>query len=115
LELLDLDAGGVTQCGGAVAEFGMFKGDTTMFLSRIIERLGADWPVIGFDTFDGFPPRRSPLDMYDHPDCVFTDLPGGDRHAAHRGWRRDRVRPRHRRRPIPLHPRRTSGGTASYE
>ena len=37
----------------------------------MIERLGASWPVIGFDTFGGFP-RRSPLDMYDHPDCVFT-------------------------------------------
>lgn len=60
---------------GVVAEFGMYKGGTTMFLSRIIERLGQDWRVIGFDTFNGFPPRRSPLDMYDHPDCVFTDLP----------------------------------------
>lgn len=59
---------------GIVAEFGMFKGGTTMFLSRVIERLGVDWPVIGFDTFNGFPPRRSPLDMYDHQDCVFTDL-----------------------------------------
>ncbi|GIE90728.1 TylF/MycF/NovP-related O-methyltransferase [Actinoplanes regularis] len=59
---------------GVVAEFGMFKGGTTMFLSRTIEQLGTDWPVIGFDTFNGFPPRRSPLDMYDHPDCVFTDL-----------------------------------------
>jgi len=58
---------------GVVAEFGMFKGGTTMFLARVIERLGAGWPVIGFDTFGGFPPRRSPLDMYDHPDCVFTD------------------------------------------
>lgn len=29
---------------GVVAEFGMFKGGTTMFLSRIIERLGAKWP-----------------------------------------------------------------------
>lgn len=62
------------QLTGVVAEFGMFKGGTTMFLSRLIERLGMDWPVIGFDTFDGFPPRRSPLDMYDHPECVFTDL-----------------------------------------
>src|SRR6266487_4388645 len=43
---------------GVVAEFGMFKGGTTMFLSRVIERLGVDWPVVGFDTFDGFPPRR---------------------------------------------------------
>ncbi|HVB43890.1 MAG TPA: class I SAM-dependent methyltransferase [Streptosporangiaceae bacterium] len=59
---------------GVVAEFGMFKGGTTMFLARVIERLGAGWPVIGFDSFGGFPPRRSPLDMYDHPDCVFTDL-----------------------------------------
>jgi len=69
---------------GVVAEFGMFKGGTTMFLSRIIERLGADWPVIGFDTFDGFPPRRSPLDMYDHPDCVFTDLPAVRRYLSGR-------------------------------
>lgn len=59
---------------GVVAEFGIFKGGTTMFLARVIERLGVDWPVIGFDSFTGFPPRRSPLDMYDHPDCVFTDL-----------------------------------------
>lgn len=59
---------------GVVAEFGVFKGGTTMLLSRLIERLGMDWPVIGFDTFSGFPPRRNLLDMYDHPDCVFTDL-----------------------------------------
>lgn len=59
---------------GVVAEFGMFKGGTTMFLSWVIERIGATWPVIGFDTLGGFPPRRSPLDMYDHHDCVFTDL-----------------------------------------
>jgi O-methyltransferase len=69
---------------GVVAESGMFKGGTTMFLSRLIERLGADWPVVGFDTFDGFPPRRSPLDMYDHPDCVFTDLAAVRRYLADR-------------------------------
>lgn len=59
---------------GIVVEFGMFKGGTTMFISRVIERLGMNWSVYGFDTFDGFPPRRSPLDMYAHPDCVFTDV-----------------------------------------
>ncbi|WP_179467398.1 TylF/MycF/NovP-related O-methyltransferase [Mycolicibacterium vinylchloridicum] len=59
---------------GVVAEFGVFKGGTTMFLSKTIESLGMSWPIIGFDTFNGFPPRRSPLDMYDHPDCEFTDL-----------------------------------------
>lgn len=69
---------------GVVAEFGMHRGGTTMFLSRIIERLGTDWPIIGFDTFDGFPPRGSPLDMYDHPDCVFTDLDAVRRYLADR-------------------------------
>jgi O-methyltransferase len=61
---------------GVVAEFGMFKGGTTMFLSRVIERLGANWPVIGFDATPsvGSRPAAPPLDMYDHPDCVFTDL-----------------------------------------
>jgi len=69
---------------GVVAEFGMFKGGTTMFLSRTIERLEEDWPVIGFDTFAGFPARRSPLDMYDHPDCVFTDVDSVRRYLADR-------------------------------
>ncbi len=47
-----------------VAEFGMFKGGTTMLISKFIEEMGADWKVFGFDTFDGFPPRRSALDMF---------------------------------------------------
>lgn len=58
---------------GVVAEFGMFRGGTTMLLSRFVEVLGADWKVVGFDTFGGFPPPRSILDMYRHPDCVFSD------------------------------------------
>ena len=58
---------------GVVAEFGMFKGGTTLMLASFIERLGACWHVIGFDTFDGFPPKRSVLDMYAHPGCVFRD------------------------------------------
>jgi len=59
---------------GVVAEFGMFKGGTTMLISRFIEALGRHWMVYGFDTFDGFPTPRSPLDMYSHPDCVYLDL-----------------------------------------
>jgi len=58
---------------GIVVEFGMFKGGTTMLISRFIERLGKNWKVYGFDSFAGFPPPRSPLDMYAHPDCVFLD------------------------------------------
>lgn len=56
---------------GVVAEFGVFKGGTTMFLASTIARLGETWPVIGFDTFGGFPPRRSALDMYDHPGAEY--------------------------------------------
>jgi len=69
---------------GAIVEFGMFRGGTTMLLSRFAERLGKNWPVIGFDTFDGFPPPRSPLDMYSHPDCVFLDEAAARRHLAGR-------------------------------
>lgn len=69
---------------GTVAEFGMFMGGTTMFLSRIIERLGCDWKIIAFDTFAGFPPRRNMLDMYDHPDCVFTDIQAARRYLRGR-------------------------------
>jgi O-methyltransferase len=60
---------------GIVAEFGMFKGGTTMLISRFIERLGASWRVYGFDSFAGFPAPRSPFDMYAHADCVFLDEP----------------------------------------
>jgi hypothetical protein len=56
---------------GVVAEFGMFKGGTTMMLSRFVELLGKRWKVIGFDTFAGFPKKRHCLDMYAHPGCVF--------------------------------------------
>lgn len=58
---------------GVVAEFGIFKGGTTMFIASALKRLGVHWRVFGFDSFAGFPPRRSPLDMYDDVGCVFTN------------------------------------------
>jgi O-methyltransferase len=54
-------------------EFGMFKGGTTLLIHNFIKELGANWKVLGFDTFNGFPDRRNILDMYNHPDCVFPD------------------------------------------
>jgi O-methyltransferase len=45
-----------------------------MFLSRAIEKLGQDWPVLGFDTFSGFPPKGNLLDMYDHQDLSVVDV-----------------------------------------
>lgn len=59
---------------GVVVEFGMFKGGTTALLAQFAKALRQDWRVIGFDTFAGFPARRSPLDMYSHPDCVYPHL-----------------------------------------
>ncbi len=53
---------------GVVVEFGMFRGGTTQFLVEAIERLGQTWPVMGFDSFNGFPPRGHLFDLYDHPD-----------------------------------------------
>lgn len=60
---------------GAVVELGAFKGGTTVWLAKAIRRLGLrDTSVIAFDAWDGFPPRRSLLDLYEHPRCVFRDL-----------------------------------------
>lgn len=59
---------------GSVVEFGMFRGGTTMFLSRVVEEFGMSWPVIGFDTFSGFPPKEALFDMYDHEDLSAVDL-----------------------------------------
>lgn len=69
---------------GVVVEFGMFKGGTTMLMSHFIECLGEHWKILGFDTFAGFPPPRSPLDMYAHSDCVFLDESMVRRHVAGR-------------------------------
>lgn len=60
---------------GAVVELGAFKGGTSVWLAEAVRRLGVqDAPVIAFDAWDGFPPRRSLLDLYEHPRCVFRDL-----------------------------------------
>jgi hypothetical protein len=67
---------------GSIVELGMHKGGTTMFLARVTEHLKMPWTIFGFDTFAGFPERRGVLDMYAHPDCVFTDLAVVQRYLA---------------------------------
>lgn len=59
---------------GAVVEFGMFRGGTTMFLHRAVKRLGQDWRVLGFDSFSGFPPADHLFDIYSHPDLAAISL-----------------------------------------
>lgn len=67
---------------GAVAEFGMFKGGTTEFLVRSLRRFSVDvTAVFGFDSFTGFPARRSLFDMYTNPDCEFTNAEAVCQHA----------------------------------
>ena len=68
---------------GAVVELGAFKGGTTAWLARTIAALGIERsPVIGFDSWAGFPPRRSLLDLYEHPRCVFDDLDAARAYTA---------------------------------
>jgi O-methyltransferase len=59
---------------GVIAEFGMYKGGTTVMLARMARLLGLDCPLIGFDSFAGFPAKRSLLDLYADPVCEFEDL-----------------------------------------
>lgn len=60
---------------GAIVELGAFKGGTTVWLARTAAALGLNGAtVIGFDSWEGFPPRRSLLDLYEHPRCVFRDF-----------------------------------------
>lgn len=59
---------------GDVAEFGIFKGGTIVFLSKVLQHFGYnDVKVYGFDIFEGFPPSRTVFDLYSNPKCEFTD------------------------------------------
>lgn len=70
-----LQGAAANQLRGAIVEFGAFKGGTTAWLARVAAHLGlGDCRVLGFDSWSGFPPRRSIFDLYEHPRCVFTDL-----------------------------------------
>lgn len=70
-----LQAAAANGLQGAIVEFGAFKGGTIAWLARVAADLGlGDCRVIGLDSWEGFPPRRSVLDLYEHPRCVFTDL-----------------------------------------
>ena len=69
-----LQAAAANGLSGAIVEFGAFKGGTAAWLAGVADRLHLDGPVLAFDSWDGFPPRRSLLDMYEHPRCVFKDV-----------------------------------------
>ena len=58
---------------GDIAEFGVYRGGTAVFLARIIQSIGMKSRIFGFDTFSGFPKSRSVLDMYNDPHDEFFD------------------------------------------
>ncbi len=59
---------------GDVAEFGICKGGTVVFIQKTLEKFGVkEAAVYGFDIFGGFPAKKSPLDLYRHPKCEFKD------------------------------------------
>jgi O-methyltransferase len=59
---------------GDVAEFGVYKAGTTTFIAACLQRLGNEAAVLGFDTFAGFPPRASLLDIHSSREDEFYDL-----------------------------------------
>lgn len=59
--------------GGAIAEFGVYKAGTTVFIAKALRQLGVEAKIYAFDTFAGFPARRSVLDLFKDPRDVFLD------------------------------------------
>ncbi len=56
---------------GDIVELGVFRGGTLLLLNQILKDLQFQGPkLIGFDTWSGFPERRSLLDMYSSEEYV---------------------------------------------
>jgi hypothetical protein len=60
---------------GDVAEFGVYKAGTTSFIARCLKEFDHNATVFGFDTFAGFPKRRSVLDTHADPEDEYLDQP----------------------------------------
>jgi O-methyltransferase len=59
---------------GSLAEFGAFQCGTTVFIAKLLQALGVSSKIYAFDTFSGYPPRRSILDLFSSPKCEFRDI-----------------------------------------
>lgn len=57
---------------GSIAEFGMFKGGTLLFTKKVLEYYcNNKYRYFGFDTFEGFPEKKSALDLYSYKKCEY--------------------------------------------
>lgn len=71
---------------GDVAEFGIFKGGTIVFIAKVLQHFGfTDTKIWGFDIFEGFPQARSPFDLYSNPKCEFRDYDDVESYCRHHG------------------------------
>jgi hypothetical protein len=59
---------------GSFVEFGVYKAGTTVFLAKTLQKLNINSKIYAFDTFDGFPPRKSLLDLYSDGHDEFSDF-----------------------------------------
>lgn len=59
---------------GDVIEFGVYQGGTTVFIAKTLEYFNNFSKIYGFDTFTGFPPPRSSLDLFYDTKYQFTDF-----------------------------------------
>lgn len=49
---------------GDVAEFGVYQGGTTVFIAKTLQYFNNPSKIYGFDTFTGFPPPKTSLDLF---------------------------------------------------
>jgi predicted O-methyltransferase YrrM len=53
------------QPGGAIVEFGSYRGGSAIFLAALCQRLKLDVKVYGLDTFEGMPPTDKSIDAHE--------------------------------------------------
>jgi len=60
--------------GGAIVEFGSFRGGSAIFLASVCRRLELNVKVYGLDTFEGMPPTDKGVDAHNAGDFAGVDL-----------------------------------------
>jgi len=59
---------------GDIVEFGTYQGGTTVFMAKVLQHFNNPSKIFGFDTFSGFPPKKSSLDMFNDKKYQLTDF-----------------------------------------
>ena len=59
---------------GDILEFGTFRAGTTVFIGKLLKKLGSRRQIISYDTFDGFPEKKNLLDIFDDRKYINSDF-----------------------------------------